>query len=530
MIPKEGLDVKYFLAAFRRRFWYLVIPFFLVFMAAVIQCIRAKKVYQAHTLILVEPQRVPEKFVSSTVSVCVSDRLRTITDQIKSRTRLEEIIKEQNLYKEIRASSTMTDAVEAFRDNIDIRVRSGRGSQGSAAFEVSFSGRDPVKVRDVTDSIAKLFIEDNLKIREAQASGTTRFLDRELERMQGVLQGREEKLRQFKEKYMGLLPEQMQNNYRLLEQNQRHLDSVNASLQQTEDRKILVQNQLGRLEEFQAGTSATGSAGGSPRLVTLSDYRQALQRLRARYSDRHPDVVKLKATIAKLEEEQRAILSDTDLGDSTAATGGSGSRGLVDAQRYDQLAQLKLIEKELYNLREERDKTIRNIETYRGRIESAPKIEQMLVDLQRGYEQARQNYQSLLQKKLEAEMAENLERAQQGEQFRILDPAKAPDKPFKPKVLKFLLAGFILACGCGLGAAFVREFLDQTFWSRKEIESVLELPVLISIPVITTEKDRRWKRLRMTAIACVLIVMSSTMIFALILLWKKHPGFLPLPL
>jgi capsular polysaccharide biosynthesis protein len=198
------------------------------------------------------------------------------------------------------------------------------------------------------------------------------------------------------------------------------------------------------------------------------------------------------------------------------------------SQREDLRTQLKLIDKDIRELNEEKENTSRQIQIYRSRIESGPKIEQMYVDLRRGYDEASENYQSLLAKQLQAELAKNLERTQKGEQFRILDPANLPQEPFKPNIPQLLALGLVVAIGMGVGMAFLREYLDASFWSRKEVESVLELPVLVSIPIIQTQKERRWKTIKMASTVCILIIMSSALLYALFVLWKKNPTLLPI--
>ena len=198
-------------------------------------------------------------------------------------------------------------------------------------------------------------------------------------------------------------------------------------------------------------------------------------------------------------------------------------------QREDFLSQLKLIDKQLTTLAKEKRKTSRQIAQYRQRIEEGPKIEQMFVDLRRDYTEASENYQSLLEKRLQAQLAENLERAQQGEQFRILDPAKLPEKPFKPNLLKTLAIGFMMALSCGFGLAYVWEYLDPTFQSSKELESIVDLPVLVFIPVVNTEKQRRWNILKRVGAAGVLVSMASVLFYALFVLWKMDSTALPIP-
>jgi len=165
MTPKDGINLQYVKAAFLRRFWYIVLPFFLVSIATVGLCIKTPRVYKAETLILVEPQKVPPEYVRSTVTVDLGDRLRTITQQIKSRTRLEKIINEYGLYPETRAEKTMTDAVEVFREKIEINVQRSGGRSDTGSFQIAYMNRDPLKARDVTNAVANLLIEDNLRLR-----------------------------------------------------------------------------------------------------------------------------------------------------------------------------------------------------------------------------------------------------------------------------------------------------------------------------------------------------------------------------
>jgi len=475
--------------------------------------------------------------VSSTVTVDLSARLRTITQQIKSRTRLESIINQYDLYGDILADATMTDAVEAFRDNIDVNVRGGR-----YAFEVSFQGKDPVKVRDVTNTLAHLFIESNLKLREAQATGTTKFLDRELERLQDDLREKEEAVRQFKEDYRGVLPENMNQNATMMSHLQRQLDSINATIEQTKDRKVMLDTQLKNLERMEAQMASfevgagdmfetTDQAGGAPGAWTspeVEQLRAQLDHLKTRYSDKHPDVIKLQARIARLEQDQEAPPSEDDSDElaSDVDSGGVGASegvSLFEAQKEDMRAQVRLIARELDDLHQEKNKLKGEMETYRQRIEMGPRIEQMVTDLRRGYDAINENYQSLLQKKFNAKVAENLERAQQAEQFTILDPAKLPDKPSKPQTRKILLLAFCLALGSGLGLAFLREYLDASFSSAKELEGRLQMPVLVSIPLITTDRDRRGLLVKKIASATAMVSMASILLYALYFLWKMDP-------
>jgi len=392
---ESGISLHYLMAALQRRFWYVVVTFFVIFMATLIYCMQAPKVYRSSTVILVQPQEVPYDYVRPTIT--------------------------SNLYQKVRAAKTMFDAVERMRRHVEIKINEPGGSRrrldvAPASFEVSFVGANPVKVRDVTATIANLFIEDNLRLRESQAVSTSRFLERELEGMREELRRKEERVRQFKEEHIGMLPEQMENNYRIL-----------AIFQQTENRKVLLQVQLGRLETLQAEAlearvSLSGAANG-PRPLSLEELRQKLETLQSRYRDQHPDVIILKKTIARLEKKKGGTDTEADVGGHSASSINSEARRLLIVQKEDLIIQLKLIDKEIDKYTDEKGQTSAQIKAYRNRIEGGPKVEAMFVDLRRGYEEAQENYQSLLQKKMQAKLAENLERTQKGEQFIVLDPA-----------------------------------------------------------------------------------------------------------
>ena len=169
MIPQEGLNIQYLWAAFRRRFWMVVFPFFIFSLAALVYAIIAPKIFVSSALILIQPQEVPTEYVRSTVTTDVQARLNSITEQVMSRSRLEEIINKYDLYPKIRATRTMYSAVEKLRENITLNIKevgsNRRWQDAPAAFEVSHEGQDPKLVRDVTADISNLYIDYNFRLR-----------------------------------------------------------------------------------------------------------------------------------------------------------------------------------------------------------------------------------------------------------------------------------------------------------------------------------------------------------------------------
>lgn len=545
MIPQAGINIDYLRAAVKRRFWALLLPFFTVFVATGVYCVRAPRIYESSTVILIQPQEVPSSYVRSTVTSNASSRLDTLRQHVMSRPRLEALILKHGLYPDVRKGKSMFDAVLVMRDNIKVKITSAQGPRdardAAQAFEISFQGENPVTVRDVTASIASFYIEDDLMLREQQATGTSQFLDREMQRMKEDLQKREELSRQFKENYVGMLPEQAENNYRILAQLQQHLDVLNGTIQQAEDRKVVLEGRLGQLQALNpAPTSPAAvpaptppeSVAAQPGTSELDMQRKELAALRARYSEKHPDILRLAATIAKLEQEQKAV-SQNPTPISAVRPIQQAFRGQDDlqqrqaaSQREELLTQIKLTQNEIQNLLQEKRQTAAQIEEYKGRLESGPKIEERFVDLRRGYEEANANYQSLLQKKLDAELAENLERTRKGEQFRILDPPRMPEKPISPNVIRSLILGFVFALAAGIGLAFTREALDSTYWDVKELTLAVNLPILACAPIVKTSRDERLGAIRRSITIGVVVCMVLTATYILLLLAGMEPKYL----
>jgi len=519
MIPKDGINLQYIKSAFLRRFWYMVLPFFAVAMATVGYCIKTPRLYKAKTLILVEPRKESRESVGPTAQVGSGDPFGTITQQLESLTRLEKIIKEYDLYPDIRTAKTTTDAVEVFRKKIDITTKRSERRSGTGSLEICYTNRDPIKARDVTNAIAKLLIEESVKLPEVKTASTTAFLDAEVERMKKGLRQKEEQVRQFKETYFELMPEQMKDNVRMLKQLEKQGNALNATIQQTKERKALLQTQLRRLEATRTNTGRGSSwhsqLSGDQAPPTLEELRLQLKRLKSRYSDKHPDVIRMKATITKRKKEQRKAPS--------LEPPSSEAKRLILVQKEDFRYQLKLIDKQLASLATEKKKTHSEIAQYRQRIEEGPKIEQMFVALRQDYEKASESYQAVLEKRLQAQLSQNLEKSQQGEPFTVSEHAKLPEKPFKPNSIRILTVGFMMALACGFGFAFFREYLDPTFWSSKELAGIIDLPVLVSIPIVNTEKERHWNTAKRAAAACALFSMASVLVYALVVLWKIDP-------
>ncbi len=474
-----------YLDIFFKRKWYFIIPLVLVIAGTFGYLAVASKWYRSSTLVLVSPQKIPQDYVKATVTSGIEERLSSISQEILSRTRLEQVIKEFNLYPDQVKSQPMESLVEAMRKDITIDVP--KNDREKNHFVISYVGKDPRLVATVTNKLSSLFIEENLKMREQQAQGTSEFLESELKAKREKVDQLQMQITNFKRGHINELPENRDANLKVLEQLNLQSQKINEGIKGAEDRKVIIQNQLANmtLQSFDTGGDGRGSspAPRPPMVIQLSQLKGHLEELQAKYTENHPDIVVTKKKINDLEKklaEAQEAGSGKDPGNkSKSGDPVQDQYNIFQAERKNQLA---LQEKEIGRLKKEDEKVRSLIGMYQARIENTPIRELSLSALTREFENLNESYQLLMKKSGEAQQAENLERRQKGEQFRIVDPARVPEKPFKPDAAKVLLIGLVLALGSGLGLTFLREQMDHSFRDAEDLEVTVGLRVLANIP------------------------------------------------
>ncbi len=473
---KKSYSIADYLEILLRRIWYVVIPFVLIVFGVSCYLIFAPRQYKASTLIIVSPQRVPEAYIQATVTSRVEERLHAIADEVMSRTRLESIINELHLYEKEKKRRSNEEIVALMRENIKVELPTKKEEKGS--FAISFISSDANVATTVTNRLASLFIEENLKIREQQAVGTTEFLASEVAMAKEKLDQMEKAVAEYKMRFMGQLPQQLDTNLKMLEQLQNQYQRVGESLRAAQDRKLYIQKQMNDLEMPVSGGARGGGASKtsllreeeSPGARTSheTELHGQLEDLRSKYKENHPDVAATKKKLAELEKKK-----DKD-----------GFSSIIKRDpRYQELkSQLMLTDLEISRLKTEEGNVAGQISKLRGRIEQTPAREQDMASLLREYESTREAYEKLAKKNTDAQQAENLEKRQKGEQFRVVDPAKKPEKPFSPDILRIFLIGLGAGLGGGLAIAYLREQMDQSFHDIGDVEASLGLKVLAAIP------------------------------------------------
>ena len=514
MLPGKTYTPEEILRIALRRKWLILVPFIVAAISTAIVANRLPKRYRSETVILVVPQRVPESYVRSTVTARIEDRVSSLREQILSRSRLERVIQDFNLYAELQAKVAMEDLVEAMRRDIEVKVERGD------AFRVSYISVAPRTAQQVTERLASLFIDENLRDRAVQAQGTSQFLDAQLEEARRRLLEHEQLLENYKRQYAGQLPDQVQGNLQAIQSAQLQLQAVNDASNRDRDRRLVLERQIADLQvasDPMMVTPASDSAAPVSTGQQLDAAQARLQALETRYTPQHPDVVAQRRAIRELEVKLKAESSQTP---STApAPRVSTAEALRQNRLRDLHADIRNIDAQLLRRQEQERQLQGEIASYQGKVNAVPTREAELTSLTRDYATLQSAYTTLLSKREDSKIAVNLERNQIGEQFKVLDPARVPERPYSPDVRKIELMGAALGLMLGVGLVGLLEYRDTTFKTEAEVTQLLKLPVLALVPMMASERElgTRRRRQRLVALAVVVLIVSTTTALAL---WK----------
>ena len=483
-----------------KRRWPILVSSFVIVLAPIQTAITVlPEVYQSTARVLIEDQQIPRELVRSTVTTGLDTRLRSISQEILSRSELATLIERFDLYKGSRSGNMPIEQLAAnMRRDIIIDMQ-GDGRAGTVSFTITYRGDDPQKVADVTNTLASMYAEHNLKIRSQQASSTSDFFKSQLEEMKVRLEEIERQVSGFKSTHVGELPHQQDANVATLGQ-------LNTRLGINSDHQIRVSERIELLEAQLRQQTAGGEAmGPDDAALKLSQLKQELQGLRLKFSEKYPEVIRVRAEIAALEAQREQTRESTsDQGASTAV--------VPDERTASVRRALDEVQVELRALQAEAASINESIANYEQRVNAAPLREQQYQVLMRDYETTSEMYRSLLLRQKEAEIAETMERGEKGERFEILDyalPAGAPAAPDRPRLR---VAGLVLAAAFAIGIVFLMEKVDGSYHSLGELQSDSEIPVLAAIPEIVTARDRRrrWRRLVLGFAATAVVLVAAS--------------------
>jgi polysaccharide chain length determinant protein (PEP-CTERM system associated) len=480
MAQRELTPADY-LAMLRRR-WVLIAGLALSgpLLAYGVACLLPAK-FKSQTLVLIEQPTVSSKIVESLDTTDVNQRLASMQQQILSRSRLEPIIRQFNLYPQDVNRKSMDELVLRLQKAIEVTailpMAETRASQ-LPGFNITVTLDKALTAQGVCAAVTSMFIEQNLRLRQEHSEVTTQFLAQELATAKASLDEQDAKLAAFKSHHIGELPDDEKTNLNLLTGLTSQLDASTQALVRAQQDKTFTESLLSQqVAAWQASQSGHDPDTLEKQLIALQAHLAALQ---SSYTDDYPDVIRAKNDIAILQKK----IADSE-GQNKAPGTSKGAKPSVEPAQIQQLRAQDHNDDLMIAAKAKEEEQIRKqINLYQERIQSSPAVEEQYKELTRGYQTALDSYNELQKKRDDSAMATNLERKQEGEQFRVLDPANLPDKPSFPNRPLFALGGLLGGLGLGIGIAYLLEMQDSSFKTERDVEFALHLPVLAMVPAI----------------------------------------------
>ncbi|HEY0748454.1 MAG TPA: hypothetical protein VGD63_17265 [Steroidobacteraceae bacterium] len=497
--------------------------------------------YTSGATILIEQQEIPQELVRSAVTSFADQRVQVISQRVMTTQNLLGLIERYNLYPDIRLTKPREVLLQKMRDDISMKMisadvidpRSGRPTQATIAFSVSYKSHSPELALKVANDLTSLYLNENLTSRTQMAEQTASFFSEEAARQQARIMELDKKLSAFKQKNQDRLPDQLQLNTQLSERTEMDVRDVNNRLAAIDSQRVLLEAQLVQLNPTMQVFSDTGlrvmntqdrlkalksqlagykaryapdhpdivntqrevdglekqvkSEDGTSDLARQLDETQAqLARAKEKYAPEHPDVVRLTR---QLEALQKAVAS------APADTAFSKERAHPDNPAFVQVkGQLDALSVERESTLRKRDELRAKLDDYERRLAQEPAVEQQYRELARDLESAQLKYQEVRSKQTEVQVSQNLETEHKGERFTMIEPPLPPEKPISPNRFMILVMGLVLSLGAGAGAAMLGTGLDLSVRGAQDVRALLSVPPLASIPVIVTRAEQKRRR------------------------------------
>jgi polysaccharide chain length determinant protein (PEP-CTERM system associated) len=463
----------------RRYWWILPISTVLLTIVAWVAANVLPKRYTSQTMVLVEQPFVSEKYVDPVVSDDLNHRLATMQEQILSRPRLQPIIERLNLYPEDRGRVHIDELVERLRGALTVKpVESmqGTGSRQLPGFYITATFDTPQLAQQVCTEITSMFLAQNARQTEQQATRTTNFLGEQLAEAKKKLDEEDAKLAEFKRQHPGSLPEDTQGNIGMLMGTNTQLEANTQALSRAQQEKAFNESLL-QQEEANWKTRTTGGTNPDSADQQLSLLQDQLTNLLSRYTPDHPDVIKTESQIAELKKRMAEPPKQAPANAPAQSTHEPPQIQLLRAK-------LKQDDLTIDSLRREQAQIQAQSRQLQGRVEATPMVEQQYKEITRDHQTASDIYNELLKKSQNSNMSGALARQQDSEQFRVYDPPNLPQSPSFPKKPYFLGGGAVGGLALGFGILFLLAMMDKTIHSEHDAELFLQLPVLTVVPTL----------------------------------------------
>ena len=486
-MENRELTMDDYVAMLRRRLKVILIPALVAPLAAFPVSYFFHPKYTSQALVLVEAPKIPDAMVQQVFTEDMTEHIATLEQQVLSSSQLRPVVERLGLVKPgqdieevmdgIRLNMTIQPVITGV-SQIDLAGKKKPSSQQtSPAFNVNYTAPSAIEAQQICSELTSSLLENDLKSRQASSQGTTLFLTNQVEDAKRNLDDLDKKLAAFKNQHMGQLPGDEENNLKILMALNSQLDANTQTLNRATQDKAYSESLLA--QQVTAWKASQSSSNPLTLQQQLAQLQTQLIDLQARYTDDHPDVIKVQADIAQLKKKLDELNDAPAKASDVATDKESGS----DPPEIRQLRlQIHQYQDLIAQGTRDQKKLQEQIAVYQARVTASPAIEEEYKELARDYDNAQKVYQDDMAKQSTSKMATQAEQQQQGEQMVLLNPASVPDAPTFPNRLFFAAGGLGAGLALGLGLAVALELSDTSIRTQADAEAALELPMLIAVP------------------------------------------------
>jgi uncharacterized protein involved in exopolysaccharide biosynthesis len=556
-MDKES-EIQFIKSFIKRRKNTFVKAFLLLFLVGVFIAFFLPPIYTSEALIRIEEQQIPAKIVESTITEYAEERIQKISQEILSRPKLLEIIDKFELYPEMREKESATKLSKQLRKDIQIKTieahmksrRAGQQLAVAVAFSLSYNGKDPVKVQKVAEKLSNLYLEEDIKTRERKIAGATDFLQKELQRLRTEITSQEKKISEFKQNHLRELPDDRNYNLQMIARLENSLDSTERKLQLLREQRVLLQVELANTKPLTPIVVDGQDLAINPS-ERLKGLRLLLASKQSVYSEKHPEIKKIKREIKKLEQEvqgsensvakiKRLKQLEVKLASTRSKLGpkhpdvrtikkeiailqkevnssiSKNAMTKISEETPDNPVYINLRTKittigmEIEALELEKQRLNSGIDEYHRRIEIIPAVEKELKALTLDYENQKRKYAEISNKLMNAQLVQEMEDEQKGGRFTITAPAYLPEEPSKPNRLMIIILSLFLAIGISSALVAFQEYIDDSIRTPTQLKELTNIPVFSTFSYIETSEEKRQRRMRKlvwtgAALSCIVV-------------------------
>jgi len=461
----SSISIFELLDALRRRKFYVIVPVLLLTAGFGVFAYIQQDQYRAIAS-LAAMQTTPPEFLRGIAAppLNMQDHLWTVREILYSPPILEAAMRQMKKYREVTKFSPQ--ALEEFKKNISIKV------DGEHTFQVAFDGPDRSETMNVTNKLAELFIQQASAKHEEKNEEAASVITEQINALTRRLEQQGKQLHNYKSQNAHALPEHIDDNFRAADDLKAQMRDRTSKIAEEEARRTGIQKQIQDLEAKGILDDASVNEK-SPLETKLDELKLSEADLETRYTSNHPELIKIRKQIAEVEKTIAAEPKKSRTGPSETYL------------KYVELkSELEAIRQRIDSYKQQQRDMSASLAGVSSQIEATPQHEKVIEDMKREYDVGEKQFHALLDKQLDAKLAEGLASSKSGIAFAIIEPASLPAAPYSPQRIRLVLMGLAAGLAMGFALAFVLEQNDTTFGTVDEFQAFTTLPILGVIPNI----------------------------------------------